>query len=278
MVNFGGARARCGGGQRCRSVRRLLLRLDRRADQRCAKGGGCYVAATWGQPRRLAGHFGPAPALPGTMCGSKRAVHAVRRIWLAENGNHATYNQVVPKFFSASLTDEFRPTDKWLFNLGVRLDSFTFNGSNTDYGAARNFWTNAFNIDNCVNNVSGQPTSKTGLGIDNPTAVSGGLLDGVLPERLRRTSRTTSGSRVSSGTYTVNPQTSYASRTAVIRKLRTRRSSSTTRCKKIWPTTSARTSTPSAARRRVTRSRRRPRSTTTSRGNISSTARTCRSS
>ena len=45
----------------------------------------------------------------------------------------------------------------WLINAGVRLDSFTFIGSNTDTGAARDFWTNAFNPDNCVNNVSGAP-------------------------------------------------------------------------------------------------------------------------
>ena len=99
---------------------------------------------------------------------------------VAENGNHATYNQVVPQFWSSSLTDEFRPTDKWLFNLGIRLDSFTFNGSNTDYGAARNMWTNAFNIDNCVNNVSGAIVPKAGRGNGG---LSGRSIAGVLPER-----------------------------------------------------------------------------------------------
>jgi hypothetical protein len=85
---------------------------------------------------------------------------------LAENGLHATYNTVVPQFFAASLTDELRPSDKWLINLGLRLDNYTYLGSNTDNGAARNFWTNAFNNDNCIENVSGAPTPKVG----DPTA------------------------------------------------------------------------------------------------------------
>jgi hypothetical protein len=101
-----------------------------------------------------------APSLAGFSCSGAPCEYL-----LAENGLHATYNQVMPKFFSASLTDEFRPSDRWLLNLGVRLDSFTFQGSNTDTGAARDFWTNAYNQDNCINSVSGKPSSKAGLGI-----------------------------------------------------------------------------------------------------------------
>ena len=102
---------------------------------------------------------GTAPDLHGFSCGGGPCEYV-----LAENGLHATYNQVIPKFFSASLTDEFRPSDKWLFNLGVRLDSFTFQGSNTDTGNARNLWTNAFNQDNCINDISGAPQTQVGLG------------------------------------------------------------------------------------------------------------------
>jgi hypothetical protein len=64
---------------------------------------------------------------------------------------------VRPQFFSSSLTDEFRPTDKLLFNLGIRLDSYTFDGSNTNYGPARQFYYNAYNNDNCINHVTGAP-------------------------------------------------------------------------------------------------------------------------
>jgi TonB dependent receptor/Carboxypeptidase regulatory-like domain len=110
---------------------------------------------------------GGAPALPAS-CPNPGASTSQCAYIVAENGNHATVNQVVPTFWSTSLTDEFRPTDKWLLNVGVRLDSFGFQGSNTSiaqYGtspAARNLWTNAFNLDNCVNNISGIPSAKAG--------------------------------------------------------------------------------------------------------------------
>ena len=127
----------------------------------CAKGQGA-VWATWANL-----NAGTAPALPGN-CPDPHVTSTTCTYLLAENSLYATYNQVIPKFFSASLTDEFRPTDRWLFNLGVRLDSFTFQGSNTDTGAARDFFTRAYNLDNCVNNISGVPVPKSGF----PTPIS----------------------------------------------------------------------------------------------------------
>ncbi len=139
-------------------------------------GGLCYAAPTAGTkavPVQCNGsgvtfgtiQGGTVPDVSGLKCGGAQCEYI-----LAENGLHATYNQVIPKFFSASLTDEFRPSDRWLFNAGIRLDSFTFDGSNTDTGAARNFWTNAFNTDYCINDVSGKPTPKAGIGSGlNPT-------------------------------------------------------------------------------------------------------------
>ena len=127
-----------------------------------------YAAATGSTPASYGYQtFGAAGALPdvsGLSCAvpGRPQFGSACTYLQAENGLHSTYNQVVPKFFSASLTDEFRPSDKWLFNLGIRLDSFTFDGGNTDFGAARDFWTNAFNIDNCVDNVSGVPFAKSG--------------------------------------------------------------------------------------------------------------------
>ncbi len=115
------------------------------------------------------GQVGNAPSLTGLSCGGARCEYL-----LAENGLHATYNQVIPQFFSASITDEFRPSDRWLFNLGVRLDDFTFIGQSTDTGAARNFWTNAYNLDNCINNVTGKPQSKTALGLGPTQACPSG--------------------------------------------------------------------------------------------------------
>ena len=50
---------------------------------------------------------------------------------ISENGLNGTYSGTVPNFYGASITDQYRPTDKWLLNVGVRLDSFGFVGQNT---------------------------------------------------------------------------------------------------------------------------------------------------
>jgi hypothetical protein len=71
----------------------------------------------------------------------------------AGNGAYATYNTVKPKFLSVSLTDQFKPTTKLTFDAGIRLDRFEYDGSNTTGTAARTFWYNAFNLDNCVGNT-----------------------------------------------------------------------------------------------------------------------------
>jgi hypothetical protein len=84
---------------------------------------------------------------------------------VAENGLDGTYSGTTPNFYGASLTDEFRPSDKWVLNLGVRLDSFGFTGQNTltppiggGSADARAFWFAAYNLDNCVNNATGVPS------------------------------------------------------------------------------------------------------------------------
>jgi Carboxypeptidase regulatory-like domain/TonB dependent receptor/TonB-dependent Receptor Plug Domain len=185
--------------------------------------GVCYTSATTGTNQKLTptncgsasatfdpktgaqtglggytfGQMSGAAALTGDKCGGSACEYLV-----AENGNHATYNQVIPKFFSTSLTDEFRPTDKWLFNLGVRLDSFTFDGSNTDYGDARDFWTNAFNIGNCVSNVAGTVAPKPGSPLSAcPAGTSPAFFQNVSSQSY---TYNIWQPRIS-GTYTVNP-------------------------------------------------------------------------
>ena len=160
-----------------------------------------------GQPTRGSGglkfgQIGAAKNVNNLSCGGAPCEYL-----LAENGLHATFNQVIPKFLSASLTDEFRPSDKWLFNLGIRLDSFSFEGSNTDYGNARNFWTNAFNQDNCINNVSGVPTAKGNIGSGLPVTAS--CPTGYSNANWQNTPANFTYNiwqpRIS-GTYTVNPE------------------------------------------------------------------------
>lgn len=61
------------------------------------------------------------------------------------NGEYATYNNVKPKFFSGSITDQFRPSDKLNINIGLHVDRFEFDGSDTTQSAARQFLYTAYN-------------------------------------------------------------------------------------------------------------------------------------
>ena len=88
---------------------------------------------------QAAGGAGSVPAATGT-CGGGPCQYM-----LAENGLHALYNTVTPKFYAFSVTDQWKPTDRLSVNAGLRFDRFQFNGSNTDLGGARTFWYNAWN-------------------------------------------------------------------------------------------------------------------------------------
>src|SRR5579862_6943345 len=94
---------------------------------------------------------------------------------VAENGLNGTYSGTIPNFYGASITDQYRPSDKWLLNVGVRLDSFGFVGQNTlvpplgGSAAARAFWFKAYNLDNCINTATGAPIDKPSLNITDMT-------------------------------------------------------------------------------------------------------------
>jgi len=97
----------------------------------------------------------PDPNSLGISCGGPCA-------WLqAENGPYATYNNVHPTFYSASLGDQFKPSDKFLLNLGVRVDNFQYVGGNTDHGNVSTFWFNAWNNGQCISALPGSsPVDK----------------------------------------------------------------------------------------------------------------------
>jgi hypothetical protein len=158
--------------------------------------------ATWGGVSR-----GTVPALAAS-CNIPGGSAGPCTWLIAENSLWATYNAVTPKFTALSLTDEFRPTDKLLLNLGLRYDRFQFVGGDTHVNdPARAFWFKAWNLDNCIN-AAGVPVDKSAIGAgllpSNPcpagyTAadmrnVSGTATYGVFQPRL-------------GGTYTLNPDT-----------------------------------------------------------------------
>ena len=91
---------------------------------------------------------------------------------------------------------------------------------------------NAYNLDNCVNNISGK-TGEQGRPRPQPDEpCPSGYIAGELAELAGERHLQHLRSRVSAERTRRIPETSSVSRTAAIRKRRTRRSSSTTRCRR----------------------------------------------
>jgi hypothetical protein len=102
--------------------------------------------------------YGATPVnLNGVNCGTGPCAY-----YVAENGQYGEYNLVKPVFAGYSVTDEFKPSDRFSFNAGLRLDHYTYLGADTA-GPARQFWFNAFNQDTCYNPATGQLSDKTTL-------------------------------------------------------------------------------------------------------------------
>ncbi|HET7815508.1 MAG TPA: TonB-dependent receptor [Candidatus Baltobacteraceae bacterium] len=171
--------------------------------------------ATWGKLNKgTAGNS--LTDYSGLTCGTGPCKYLV-----AENGLYATYNQVVPKFSSISLSDQWRPGSKWLFNIGLRDDRFEFDGSNTNPNdPARQFWFNAFNTNFCINNSNGKPVDKSGLGLAPGTGQTmaqvacpagfSALGTGNFPLMVNASGQVESYNKLQprlSGTYTVDPLT-----------------------------------------------------------------------
>ncbi len=183
----------------------------------CSPNVGAAQFATWDQLYEPNAPLGTGnnnpPGLPNSCVDPRVPGKTACTYLLAENGQYATYNNVQPKFGSASLTDQFRPNDKILINLGVRLDSFTFDGLNGDIngngGIARQFWYNAYNQDTCVNNLTGVPVDKSGIGKGlAPTApCPAGYSAAALQNQAYQSFTFNEWQPRFSGTYTLSPDT-----------------------------------------------------------------------
>jgi hypothetical protein len=178
----------------------------------CNPGVGAAQTVTWDQLYEPnASPSGGPGALPSSCVDPRVPGKTACTYLMAENGLYATYNNVQPKFGSASLTDQFRPNDKILLNLGVRLDSFTFDGLNGDIngngGVARQFWYNAYNRDTCVNTVTGVPIDKSELpGTLTPASpCPSGYHNAALVNQAYQSFTFNEWQPRFSGTYTINP-------------------------------------------------------------------------
>lgn len=104
----------------------------------------------------------------------------VRGTWIVTNDvPKATFNNVVPKFASAALSDQFRPNDKLLFNVGVRYERFEYDlGDTTNNG--KNFWFTAAQHELCYDPATLTPSSVVALtcpaGMVHPDGIGGDRL------------------------------------------------------------------------------------------------------
>ncbi len=122
--------------------------------------------------------------------------------WLAvEGGPSGQQNGVSPRFTALSASDQWAPSTRLHFNLGLRFDRFQFNMPPTAGGASRAFWFNAWNNVMCVNPGinGGNPIDETLIGAPPGTpcaSISGpGIPAGALqPATL--TNSTANGSSV----------------------------------------------------------------------------------
>jgi hypothetical protein len=97
----------------------------------------------------------------------------VKPQWIAtESGPLGRLNHVNPIFTAASLTDNWRPSDKLTFNLGVRFENYLNRLANTDgvVPANRSFWVAAFNNEFCYRPGVFGATNISGKAPFDPTA------------------------------------------------------------------------------------------------------------
>jgi hypothetical protein len=116
---------------------------------------GTFTPTTFNALAAYNGTVTPASAY-GSSCGGHPCAYVV-----GNTGNSATFNTVTPKFASASITDQWHPTDRLNVNLGLRYDSFVFDGADTFNSLARTLFYNAYNLANGTDivNVTNQSTS-----------------------------------------------------------------------------------------------------------------------
>jgi hypothetical protein len=117
-------------------------------------GNNCYSAATGAVASCFSSSTSgslnaPAPTAP------TGAALAAGATWQATNptGLNGTANNVTPKFSSWAISDEFRPSDKWLFNIGLRGDRFEYDLTPSS-SAAYSFWFNAVANSACYDPAS----------------------------------------------------------------------------------------------------------------------------
>ncbi len=104
----------------------------------------CFIPTTQGGGLNVVTQYGSSPSLIPPYAAPAGAQ------WLVtENGYNAQIGLVNPYFTAASISDQFRPSDKLLINAGIRFEDFDYKLIDTGSSAARTFWFDAWNRENC---------------------------------------------------------------------------------------------------------------------------------
>ncbi|MGH7738307.1 MAG: carboxypeptidase regulatory-like domain-containing protein, partial [Candidatus Tyrphobacter sp.] len=138
----------------------------------------CLPGGTWSQNAtgcpQSTGFFGPGnTAYLNVTCGETPIVGAAltngARYSTLWNGNiSASYNTVQPVFTNASLSEEFRPSDKWLFDLAGRYENYDYLLPNTN-NVQNDFYADQIDNYTCVNPSTDIPElTPLGPGIAPP--------------------------------------------------------------------------------------------------------------
>ena len=99
---------------------------------------------------------------------------------LANIAPDANVNQVTPRFFTASLQDDWRPSDRIDLTVGLRLDSYGYSfASDTSPEAA--FWFNQINSTVCVDPAGLNQVNAATVQTQDPTAGFQGTTRGLRP-------------------------------------------------------------------------------------------------
>ena len=126
----------------------------------------CYnatTAGTFGDPTRNNTKGNPTPGAPWTAPAGSAAALAGASWIVTVPGEQGTWNTVQPQFTSASLTDQWKPTDKLLVNAGLRYEDFLYKRP-TQTTPEDQFWfnagANAFCYDPATKTIVTPPTTN----------------------------------------------------------------------------------------------------------------------
>jgi hypothetical protein len=102
------------------------------------------------------GFTGQDPCADGELASNAPACAAGASMLLTYFGNQGFDNAVSPRLTNASISDQWRPSDKWNVNMAVRFENDAYDLADTN-NPATNFWFAAAQHEFCVNPVTRQP-------------------------------------------------------------------------------------------------------------------------